>query len=185
MDVAVPNVVLVPADSTENMPIGATIEVQQLGSGLTTVTPETGVTVVSPDGNRAISTRYGVVALRKKEPDLWELEGRLSAGGHAPPLLINGQPGSYTLTEDDAGKLILMNSGSANTLTIPANSAVPFVQGTTVEVVQYGAGTTSIAPASGVTLHSPDGQRDISTQFGTAALVKVDTNTWLLEGRLA
>jgi hypothetical protein len=185
MDVAIANVVEVPVDASENMPIGATIEVQQLGVGLTTVTPDSGVTLVSPNGNRAIAVRYGVVALRKKEPNLWEMEGRLSLGGSEPPLVVLGKTASYTLEQGDAGKVILMNVGSANTLTVPANSAVPFVQGTTVEVVQYGSGTTSIAPDSGVTLHSPDGQRDIGVQFGTVALTKVDVDTWLLEGRLA
>jgi len=55
---------------------------------------------------------------------------------------------SYTLVLSDAGKIVEMNNGSANTLTIPANSSVAFPVDTRIDIIQYGAGATSVAITS-------------------------------------
>jgi hypothetical protein len=90
---------------------------------------------------------------------------------------INTQTANYTLVFTDAGKLINMNSSSALTLTVPANSSVPFPIGTRIYVRKGGAGDVTISGASGVTINAPFGNT-ITTQYQTVVLIKVDTNTW-------
>lgn len=97
----------------------------------------------------------------------------------------NTQTDSYALVIGDAGKFIIMNKASANTLTVPKNSAVAFATGTIVAVVQYGAGATTIAPVDGdVTLRSKGSALQLYAQYSTATLVKIDTDEWIVSGDL-
>lgn len=52
---------------------------------------------------------------------------------------------AYTLVLSDAGKIIEMNNAGANTLTIPANASVAFPVNTRIDIIQYGAGLTTVA----------------------------------------
>lgn len=92
----------------------------------------------------------------------------------------NAQTGTtYTLALTDAAHFVTMDNGSANTLTIPANSSVAFQIGTVITVGQKGAGTTTIDAATGVTLNGVSGgQGDISAQWATVMLRKTATDTW-------
>lgn len=92
---------------------------------------------------------------------------------------------SYTLAITDNGQIVYANNASANTITVPPNSSVAFPVGAKIDVVQTGAGTTTIAAGSGVTINSADSALDIGAQYGAATLVKTDTDTWLLIGNLA
>lgn len=97
----------------------------------------------------------------------------------------NAQTGtSYTLVLTDAGKLVTMSNASDNTLTVPPNSSVAFAVGTRIDVVQYGAGQTSIAAGSGVTLLSLDSNKKLLGQYAGATLWKKATDTWVLIGAL-
>ena len=99
---------------------------------------------------------------------------------------LNSQTGtSYTLVLSDAGKVVEMNNASANTLTVPPNSSVAFPVGTFLIVAQMGAGTTTIAEGSGVTILSGGDLLDISAQYQEVALRKRDTDEWTLVGSLA
>jgi hypothetical protein len=92
-----------------------------------------------------------------------------------------------TLQLSDAGKYVYVDVSSAASLTIPANSSVAFDIGTTIVVVQEGAGTVTV-DATNVTLHSPGGttgSRDLASQYSMATLVKKNTDTWNLQGNLA
>jgi len=97
---------------------------------------------------------------------------------------INTRTGSYTLVVSDRGKVIEMNVGSANTLTIPANADAALPVGTQVTVIQYGTGQTTIAAAAGVTLNSLAGALRITAQYGAASLYKRNTNDWVAFGTL-
>ena len=92
----------------------------------------------------------------------------------------NAQTGTtYTLALTDAAHFVTMDNGSANTLTIPANSSVAFQIGTVITVGQKGAGTTTIDADTGVTLNGVSGgQGDISAQWATVMLRKTATDTW-------
>lgn len=90
---------------------------------------------------------------------------------------------SYTLVIGDRGKTIGMTSGSANTLTVPTNTSVPFPVGTLVWVLQFGAGTTTVVGSSGVTLRSRAvAPLTVTAQYGIAQLYKVLTNEWIVSG---
>ncbi len=105
-----------------------------------------------------------------------------------PPLIYTA---SHVARPDDVGRLILMNSASANSFTIPTDLTVvsqgfqAFHPGTVFHVVMYGAGVTSFAAASGVTLLSETSHVDIAGQYMSAAAIWVRPNEWLLLGRLA
>ena len=103
----------------------------------------------------------------------------------ATTLAINTQTDNYTLVLGDANKLIEMNKGSAVTLTVPKNSSVAYNIGTTVGVIQKGAGTVTISPVDGdVTILSYSSLTDTMGQYAGATLTKSNTNTWYLTGAL-
>jgi hypothetical protein len=97
---------------------------------------------------------------------------------------INSQSASYTLVLADAGKTIEMNVASANDLTIPLNSSVDFPVGTSVDIIQYGSGSTTLVGDVGVTIRSNLGYRTIGSQYSGATIYKRDTNEWLAIGNL-
>ncbi len=65
-------------------------------------------------------------------------------------LPINDQTASYTALVGDVGKRIVMNVASANTVTL--NNSI-FAVGDTIEVLNKGAGSTTITAGAGVTLN--------------------------------
>jgi hypothetical protein len=98
---------------------------------------------------------------------------------------FNRQTASYTLVSSDRSKLVEMNVATANNLTVPLNSSVPFDIGTQIEVSQYGAGQTTIVPTSGVTVRSASGNLKIASQYVGVSLIKVATDEWYLFGNLS
>jgi len=105
------------------------------------------------------------------------------SGGTGSGLVdFNNQTASYTLAIDD--KAINMDVATANTLTIPTNSDAAFSVGTQIPLVQSGLGQTTLVAATGVTLNSADGWLSLRTQFSSATLLKMDTDTWMLSGDL-
>jgi hypothetical protein len=100
-------------------------------------------------------------------------------------VVANRQTASYTLVLSDADKLVEMNVGSANNLTVPLNSSVAFSTGTQILLAQYGAGQTTIVATSGVTIRSNDGKLKLNAQYSGATLVKIGENEWYLFGDIA
>jgi hypothetical protein len=98
---------------------------------------------------------------------------------------LNAQTASYTLVLSDAGKTITMSVGSANNLTVPLNSSVAFATGTMINVIQIGAGQTTLVATSGVTINSKSGNLKITGQYSGVSLYKRDTNTWVAIGDLS
>jgi len=68
------NVVVVPLNATTAFPVGTVIEVDQIGSGQTTITAAGGVTLRAPSGTK-IATQFGAATLRKRSTDEWILSG--------------------------------------------------------------------------------------------------------------
>jgi hypothetical protein len=97
-------------------------------------------------------------------------------------VVTNRQTASYTLVLSDADKLVEMNVGSANNLTIPLNSSVAFSTGTQILLAQYGAGQTTIVATSGVTVRSNGGKLKLNVQYSGATLIKIGTDEWYLFG---
>lgn len=110
--------------------------------------------------------------------------GVTGATGAVDPITINAQTASYTLVLGDAQKLIDMNVGSANNLTVPPNASVAFATGTRIAVRQKGAGQTTLVPDTGVTINSQGSALKLAGQYAMCLLVKVATNEWNVEGNL-
>jgi hypothetical protein len=100
-------------------------------------------------------------------------------------VVANRQTASYTLVLSDADKLVEMNMGSANNLTVPLNSSVAFSTGTQILLAQYGAGQTTVVATSGVTIRSNGAKLKLNAQYSGATLVKIAENEWYLFGDIA
>jgi hypothetical protein len=97
------------------------------------------------------------------------------AGGSAA---VNAQTTAYQLVQGDNGKVITMNSASATTLTIPASLTAGF----NCMVVQYGAGTVTIAGASGVTIVNRSNYSKTGGQYAIVTIVSPVANTFITGG---
>jgi hypothetical protein len=130
--------------------------------------------------NMAASTIKGNKTTGSENPtDLTVLEAQTLLN----PLTINTQTDSYTLVIGDAGKLVQMNKGTANTLTVPKNSSVAFPTGTTILCGQIGAGLTTVSPVDGdVTINSRGAALKSGGQYAQWSLVKRDTDVWVMSG---
>lgn len=98
-------------------------------------------------------------------------------------LSFNRQTDDYTLALTDNFNAVETNKGTANTVTVPPNSSVAFPIGSQVNVLQYGAGQTTIAAGSGVTLRYSVGLKLVA-QYDGCTLTKVGTDEWYLNGAL-
>lgn len=97
---------------------------------------------------------------------------------------VNEQTGtSYTLQLSDAFKMVAMNNGSANAVTVPTNADVPFPVGTRIDLSQDGTGQTSVVADTGVTIRTPETLK-IRKRYGKATIIKRDADAWDLEGNL-
>jgi len=98
-------------------------------------------------------------------------------------LATSAQTASYTLVLADKGKLVEMSSASANNLTVPLNSSVAYPVGSQINILQTGAGQTTVVATGGVTINATPGLK-LRTQWSSATLIKRATDTWVLLGDL-
>ena len=92
---------------------------------------------------------------------------------------------SYTLSSlTERDNLIEMGKATAQTLTIPANSSVAYPVGTSIDVLQTGAGQVTIAGAAGVTVNATPGLK-LRAQWSSVTLFKRATDTWIVMGDLS
>ena len=97
---------------------------------------------------------------------------------------LDRKTADYTLVLTDAGKVIEINSGSSENVTIPPNSSVAFPVGTQIVVVRLGAGAVVIVEGSGVTTRSDGDKAKIKSQYSSCVLIKHETNEWYILGNL-
>ena len=96
---------------------------------------------------------------------------------------VNAQTGTtYTLViGDEYLNGVSMTNASANTITIPPNSAVAFPVNTKILITQGGAGATTVAAGAGVTLNAPaSAPLAIGEIHGSRVCQKTATDTWLI-----
>ena len=91
---------------------------------------------------------------------------------------------AYTLALADMGKLVEMSNAVGNSLTVPPNSSVAFPVGTVIDVLQTGAGQTSLVAGSGVTVDSAIGLK-FRARWSAVTLIKRATDTWVAIGDLS
>ena len=106
-------------------------------------------------------------------------------------LAFDAQTGTtYTTVLNDNGQVITMNNASANTLSIPTNASVAYPVGTQINVLQIGAGQTTIqAVTSGTTsilsTAATAAAPKIRARYGMATCIKAATDTWYVVGDIA
>jgi hypothetical protein len=101
-----------------------------------------------------------------------------------PPAIaeFNTQGGtSYTFISADANLFVQGTSGSATTFTIAPDSTTNFPIGTSITIIQAGAGQITVAAGAGVTLNGTPGLR-LRAQWSTATITKRANNTWIMYG---
>ena len=103
-------------------------------------------------------------------------------------LTLNAKTATYTVVlTDNRNTLVTMSVASANDFLIPTNASVAFPIGSVINVIQIGAGQTTIkAVTSGTTTISSTGATatapKLKKQFSAAFCIKVATDTWYVVG---
>lgn len=97
---------------------------------------------------------------------------------------INQKTAAYTTVLTDRDKLVEVSSSTGVTVTIPTNSSVAYPVGTSIDILQTGAGQVAIAGAAGVTVNATPGLK-LRTQWSSATLFKRAENTWVVFGDLS
>jgi hypothetical protein len=128
------------------------------------------------DAVEALQTKVGINGSTDSTSLDYKVEKR--------PVTFNAQTASYTLVLSDMGKMVEVSNASANTLTVPPNSSVAFPIGTVIDILQTGAGQTTITAGSGVTINSAIGLK-LRARWSPASLVKRATDTWVALGDLS
>jgi hypothetical protein len=91
---------------------------------------------------------------------------------------------SYTLSAlSERDSMIEMGSASALTLTVPSNATVAWPVGTSIDILQTGAGQVTITAGAGVTVNGTPGLK-LRTQWSGVTLFKRATDTWVVYGDL-
>ena len=94
---------------------------------------------------------------------------------------INDQTGTaYTLLAGDNGKVVVLDNGSAVTVTVPSGLGAGF----NCSFVQKGAGQVSFS-ASGTTINNRQSHTKINAQYGVASIVAYAADTFVLAGDTA
>jgi len=93
--------------------------------------------------------------------------------------------GNVTLALSDSGKHFYNTTASPQTITIPTFANVAFGNGTVISIANQSTSNISVALQSGVILYlagnATSAARTI-TSYGVATLLKVNTNTWFING---
>jgi hypothetical protein len=105
-------------------------------------------------------------------------------------LAFDAETASYTAVLANNGQVVTMNNASANTFSIPTNASVAFPVGTQINVLQIGAGQTTIqAVTSGTTSILSTGAAaaapKLRVQYSMATCIKAATDTWYVVGDIA
>jgi hypothetical protein len=140
----------------------------------TIVRGQSGSSAISHSGGAAVKHVFVSEALNAFESGLNET------------IPLNSQTGTtYTLVATDAGDLVTLTNASAIVLTVPTNASVAFATGTQITITRAGAGSVTVAGAVGVTVNSADGFLKLRSQWSSATLIKIATNSWILIGDIS
>jgi hypothetical protein len=102
-------------------------------------------------------------------------------------LAFDAETASYTAVLANNGQVVTMDNASANTFSIPTNASVAFPIGTQINVLQIGAGQTTIqAVTSGTTTIQSTGgtaaQPKLRVRYSAATCLKAGTDLWYVFG---
>ena len=156
------------------------------GAGTVTSIDVAGGTGLTSSGGPITSSGTITVALDAASQASLALADSAAQEADVETTTINAQTGTpYTLALADRGQTVTMDNASANTVTIPTNASVAFAVGSVVTVIQKGAGVTTIAGATGVTVNGVSaGSGDMSAQWQGVAVMKIATDEWIVSGAI-
>jgi hypothetical protein len=105
-------------------------------------------------------------------------------------LAFDAETASYTAVLANNGQVVTMDNSSANTFSIPTNASVAFPIGTQINVLQIGAGQTTIqAVTSGTTSIQSTGttaaQPKLRVRYSAATCLKAGTDLWYVFGDIS
>jgi len=105
-------------------------------------------------------------------------------------LAFDAETASYTAVLANNGQVVTMDNASANTFSIPTNASVAFPIGTQLNVLQIGAGQTTIqAVTSGTTTIQSTGATaaapKLRVRYSAATCLKAGTDLWYVFGDIA
>jgi hypothetical protein len=197
------NVVTIPNDSALFFSIGQRIDVLQRGLGSVFFVGGSGVAVNTADVNYLSSPNSGA-SLIKTGANEWSLitpspagyTGSVGPSGFVGSLGVSGYIGStggfnsiqpisiqtgtsYIIQTADAGSILEFFNTATTTVTIPPDSALPFLVGQRIDIIQRGVGTLFFAGGPSVALIAPD-VNYINVPNTSASLVKTAANEWTL-----
>ena len=102
---------------------------------------------------------------------------------------INAQTtAAYVTVASDAGAIVTVSNASANTFKLPTNASVAYAIGSTITLIQIGAGATTISAvtpgtttvlSTGATAASP-----VLAQYRSATCIKTGTDAWYIVGAI-
>ncbi len=105
-------------------------------------------------------------------------------------LAFDAETASYTAVLANNGQVVTMDNASANTFSIPTNASVAFPIGTQINVLQIGAGQTTIqAVTSGTTTIQSTGLTaaapKLRARYSMATCIKASTDLWYVSGDIS
>jgi hypothetical protein len=165
-------------------------QITNLGTGVETflTTPTSSnlasaITNETGTGNLVFSaspTFTGTITGAPAEPDTNANTAKNLGYVGMPQVILN--TGNLTLSKTHAGEHIYVTGGS-QTITIPANSSVPFEIGTTIVVINANVTSTIAITTDTLILAgtSSTGTRTLSTN-GMATIVKITSTSWIISG---
>ncbi|MBI5744541.1 MAG: hypothetical protein HY952_08335, partial [Elusimicrobia bacterium] len=148
------------------------------GSGLTGISGgSAGPSIDVSTINASAATPYGGVNITTNV--------FITGGARLARAVVQAADSGITLTAADFGKIITINSASAQTVSLPSVSAADI--GATVRVVKLGAGQVTIqAAASTYIADSTSGgtvyNSEVSPQYGAITLCLVTATQWMILG---
>lgn len=147
-------------------------------SGTATTKKVTVANLVAAAPVQSVAGRTGTVTVDAGDLTDGDFGGTAILGFDAT---LNDQTGTtYTLLSSDNGKVVVLNNGSAVTVTVPSGLGAGF----NCSFVQKGAGQVSFS-ASGTTINNRQSHTKINAQYGVASLVAYAADTFVLAGDTA
>jgi len=111
--------------------------------------------------------------------------GNFSGGVTMADLTISNKTANYTLTLADKNAMIVVDSASAVTITVPDNSSVAFPQGAQLHILRKGAGTVQVVAAGSASVVGAPGLFLRATN-SAATLIKLNASqSFVLVGDLS
>jgi len=103
---------------------------------------------------------------------------------------INAQTtAAYVTVASDAGAIVTVSNASANTFKLPTNASVAYAIGSTITLIQIGAGLTTISavtPATTIVLSTgATAASPTLGQYKSATCIKTGTDAWYIIGALS